>query len=220
MYNADAKWYKETPGRKPQYAKEHLLDTVIAYISGGYNQTQIANSMGVHPNTFSKWKKRYPEIEEAIAHGKELLIGRAENALVKRALGYKTTVEKHIVTLYGCENPDKKPRRVEKIITVEREIAPDLAAVKTLLSYLGKKLEKSNKEEVEDRISWFLEGLREPDEVSEDNDSAETEDGPEPESVEIPPDSHEARETAAVTPNAPEQDKNHENPRENYPFYP
>jgi transposase-like protein len=163
MVNVEAQWHAESKGRKPMYRKALLLDMILQHASGGYNQTQIAQAMGVHPNTFTKWKTRYPEIDEILTEGRELLIGRVECALVKRALGYRTVMEKHSVSFYGCEKEGRKPRRVERNHTVEKEVAPDLAAIRTLLTYLGKKLEKTKTEEQEDRIAYFLQGLREND---------------------------------------------------------
>jgi transposase-like protein len=172
MVNINAQWHSETKGRKPLYGKAHLLDMIMQHASGGYNQAQIAQAMGVHPNTFTKWKKRYPEIDQILSQGRELLIGRVETALVKRALGYRTTIEKHSVSFYGCEKEGRKPRRVERNHTVEKEVAPDLAAIKTLLTYLGKKLEKTKREEIEDRIGYFLQGLRENDDEDDAHGSA------------------------------------------------
>jgi transposase-like protein len=174
MVNVEAQWRPESKGRKPMYGKAHLMDMILQHASGGYNQTQIAQVMGVHPNTFSKWKKRYPEIGEILTQGRELLIGRVETALVKRALGYKTTIEKQCVSFYGYEKEGRKPRRVERNYTVEKEVSPDLAAIRTLLTYLGKKLEKSKAEEQEDKIAYFLQGLRETDETEKSNNDEDS----------------------------------------------
>jgi transposase len=151
----------EKAGRKPAFTRDELIEQVTRYTAEGLNQAQIAQVMNVHPNTFTKWKKQYPEIEGALKEGKELLIGRVENALVRRALGFRSNTEKTIVSYYGKEDGQGKTKRVERHISIERDVAPDLAAIKTLMAYLGKKLEKTAREETEDRIAYFLEGLRE-----------------------------------------------------------
>ena len=174
MIGVETSWHPETKGRKPAYDKEQLLETVIRYAADGFNQAQIAQVMGVHPNTFTKWKKRYTEIDDAIKQGRELLIGAVENALVKRALGYRTEIDKQVVTYQYNGDHEKHTKKTVRHISIERDIAPDLRAIRTLLTYLGKKLERDPQEDNFDRIAYFLEGLREPDSPEEEGPEEET----------------------------------------------
>ena len=65
-------------GRKPKFDKERLFEQVYELASIGLNQAQIARTMGIHPNTYCKWKKKYTELEEIFREGEEVAIGKVE----------------------------------------------------------------------------------------------------------------------------------------------
>lgn len=82
----------------------------------GLTDEQIAYNMGVSVASLYNWKNKYLEILEALKKGKEV-IDRLENALLKRALGYKyeeVTEE---------ESEDDFKRKV-----VIKEVVPDTTA--------------------------------------------------------------------------------------------
>lgn len=227
MIEVQPQWHSEMKGRKPMFEKPELLDRVLRYAADGFSQAQIAMTLGVHPNTFSKWKKRYPEIDEALKQGKELLIGKVENALVKRALGFRTVIDKQIVSFYHNGDHGKHTKKVIRHISVEKDIAPDLAAIKTLLSYLGKKLEKDPNEEHNDRIAYFLQGLREPDETKEEEMDVQEQEGFAQEETDENTDTGnpENNPVMGAMPEAPATGNTEtadilEKPGEKYPFYP
>ena len=80
----------------------------------GLIDEQIAQNIGIAASTLYEWKKQYPEISEALKKGKEVVDRQVENALLKRALGYKY---EEITTEYG-----KETKRVTK------QMAPDVTA--------------------------------------------------------------------------------------------
>lgn len=49
---------------------------------------QIAGKCSVNPDTLYTWKKRFPEISEALKRNADIVDTEVENALLKRALGY------------------------------------------------------------------------------------------------------------------------------------
>lgn len=55
----------------------------------GLTDEQIAKNMGIATSTLYAWKNEYEEISEALKRGKEVIDFEVENALLKRALGYK-----------------------------------------------------------------------------------------------------------------------------------
>lgn len=55
----------------------------------GLTDEQIADNMGINAATLYVWKKKYPEISESLKKGKEVVDRQVENALLKRALGYR-----------------------------------------------------------------------------------------------------------------------------------
>lgn len=54
----------------------------------GLTDAQIAENMGIHPMTLSKWKSKYEVINLALKKTKEIADREVENALKKSAEGY------------------------------------------------------------------------------------------------------------------------------------
>lgn len=57
----------------------------------GLTDEQIANNIGIKRQSLYDWKKKYPDISDALKKGKEIVDRQVENALLKRALGYSYT---------------------------------------------------------------------------------------------------------------------------------
>lgn len=87
----------------------------------GLIDEQIAENIGINPATLYDWKKKYPEISEALKRGKEVVDIEVENALLKRALGYEYTETK--TEEYIVEGVPVK--RVTKTV---KEVVPDTTA--------------------------------------------------------------------------------------------
>lgn len=83
----------------------------------GLTDEQIVENIGINPATLYDWKKKYPEISEALKKGKEIVDIQVENALLKRALGY----------LYE-EVRIEKTADGEKVTTTTKEVIPDTTA--------------------------------------------------------------------------------------------
>ena len=52
--------------------------------------------MGISRSTLNEWKKLYPDISDTLKRGKEVVDLQVENALLKRALGYRYTEDKYV----------------------------------------------------------------------------------------------------------------------------
>ena len=89
-----------------------------------FSLSDIAVKMGITIQTLKAWRDRYPEIEEAISEGKEIVDYRVENALLKVALGYTTTDVKTIIS-----PPDKNGNRAIRVEKTEKEIPPNPTAI-------------------------------------------------------------------------------------------
>ncbi|MGN0348226.1 MAG: transposase [Roseburia sp.] len=90
----------------------------------GLTDMQIAENIGISKQTFYEWKRKYADFSDSLKKGKEVVDRQVENALLKRALGYKykeTTRER--VT-------DKETGEGVLVITkvVEKEVIPDTTA--------------------------------------------------------------------------------------------
>ena len=68
------------------------LIRIAAWTRDGLTEAQIAEKLGVHPNTFSRAKKDKdcgPKIIEALCKTKDVVDMEVENMLLKRAKGYE-----------------------------------------------------------------------------------------------------------------------------------
>ena len=84
----------------------------------GLTDEQIAYNMGICRDTLIQWKKKYSDISDTLKKGKEVVDRQVENALLKRALGYKYTE----VTKERIDGSLVVTKEVEK------EVVPDTTA--------------------------------------------------------------------------------------------
>lgn len=90
-------------GKYKEWLEEDKLLLLESWARTGLTDEQISHNMGIATGTLYEWKKKYSEINEALKNGKEVVDILVENALLKRALGYKyeevkTETEMGIVT--------------------------------------------------------------------------------------------------------------------------
>ena len=67
----------------------------------GLTNEQIAHNMGISRKTLQEWIKKYGDIGDTLKRSKEVVDLQVENALLKRALGYRydeITIENGIET--------------------------------------------------------------------------------------------------------------------------
>ena len=88
---------KRGPGKYHDWITEEGLLKIEGWARDGLTDEQIAHNMGISPSTLYEWKKKYPEISEALKKGKEVVDREVENALLKRALGYEYEEVKQII---------------------------------------------------------------------------------------------------------------------------
>lgn len=70
----------------------HVKDKLIlveAWARNGLTDEQIAKNLGISKDTFYKYKKEYTDFSDSLKRGKEVVDTEVENALLKKALGYK-----------------------------------------------------------------------------------------------------------------------------------
>lgn len=61
---------------------------------------EIADALGITRSTLAEWKKKYPELSDALRKNKDVVDRQVEDSLLKRAMGYdyeKTELEVHVV---------------------------------------------------------------------------------------------------------------------------
>lgn len=110
-----------------KWLDEDGLMLIECWSRDGYTIEDIANKIGVDKKTLYDWRSQYPEIEEALRNGREIVDYKVENALLKSALGYQKKEVKVTTTMrYG--------KVVETIKEVtETEQAPNVNAIQTWL---------------------------------------------------------------------------------------
>lgn len=108
---------KRRGGRRGKY-HEWITPEGLIKIEGwardGLTNEQIAQNIGINPDTLYNWIKRFPEISDALKKGKEVVDRQVENALLKRALGYTYD---EVTYEFG-----------EEVKRVTKEVAPDTTA--------------------------------------------------------------------------------------------
>jgi len=111
-------------GKYEKWITEEGLVLLEGWARDGLTDEQIAHNVGVSRSTLNDWKKKYPDISDALKKGKEVVDLQVENALLKRALGY----EYEEITQESQWN--EKTNKYELVITksVKKRQAPETTA--------------------------------------------------------------------------------------------
>lgn len=80
----------------------------------GLTDEQISRNMGIAYSTFREWKKKYSAFSAVLKRTKDVVDREVENALFKRAMGYKYDEVTY--------------ERGEEVKRVTKEVAPDTTA--------------------------------------------------------------------------------------------
>jgi phage terminase len=100
--------------------KPRLVE-IEAWKRDGLTDEQICKNLGIVKDTFYKYKEKYADFSDALKKGKEVADIEVENALFKRAIGYKyKEVIKEVKEVDG-----KKSTYVKEVI---KEMPGDVAA--------------------------------------------------------------------------------------------
>jgi DNA-binding XRE family transcriptional regulator len=99
--------------------KDKLL-LVEAWARNGLTDEQIAKNLGISKDSFYKYKREHTDFSDSLKRGKEVIDIEVENALLKRALGYKYDEVTREV------NSDTGKLVVSKVVT--KEVQPDTTA--------------------------------------------------------------------------------------------
>lgn len=71
------------------WLQDEKLIILEGWARDGLTDEQIAENMGISARTLYRWKDKYCQICQALKKGKEAADRQVENALFKRAIGYK-----------------------------------------------------------------------------------------------------------------------------------
>lgn len=108
-------------GKFEYWLTEDGLTLLKGYARRGMNDEQIVAKMHIVPSTLYEWKKRFPEISEALKDGKDLPDIQVENALYEAAIGGNVTAM--IFWLKNRLKSEWKDKPVEDMQTAALETA-------------------------------------------------------------------------------------------------
>lgn len=80
---------KHPGGRPPKYNAQFHPLLAESLARNGLIDKEIAEKLEISESTLHKWKLDFKEFSESIKRGKESVDDQVENALLKRALGFK-----------------------------------------------------------------------------------------------------------------------------------
>lgn len=108
--------------RYDEWLTEDGLLLIEGWAREGLSDTDIMNNMGIVRDTFYKWKKKFPQFDQALKRGHAPVDYRVENALLKRALGYDY---EEVITEITTVN-DKQQKHVKKF---KKHMPADVGAI-------------------------------------------------------------------------------------------
>ncbi|MCE5169421.1 transposase [Paenibacillus profundus] len=117
-------------GRRNKYQThvEPKLLLIEAWARDGLTIEQIAAKLGVANSTFFDYKNKHSELSEALKRGQEVVDVMVENALFKRAIGYKYDE----VTKEADKQIDEETGELITVMVetkrVTKEVQPDVTA--------------------------------------------------------------------------------------------
>ena len=130
-------------GKFEYWLTEDGLTLLKGYARRGMNDEQIAAKMHIVPSTLYEWKKRFPEISEALKDGKDLPDIQVENALYEAAVGGNVTAM--IFWLKNRLKAEWKDKPVEDMQTAALE-----TAMRALADIIEKPAQNRNIEDFEE----------------------------------------------------------------------
>lgn len=108
--------------------QEWLTDEGLLLLEGwardGLTDEQIAAKIGIGYSTLQAWKVKYQDILDTLKRGKDVVDRQVENALLKRALGYKYDE----ITKEISIDPSTGEERLKVTKIVTKEVQPDTTA--------------------------------------------------------------------------------------------
>ena len=113
------------------------LTLVEGWARDGFTNEQIAEKLGINPDTLYQYQKKYPEFSETLKRGKEIVDYQVENALLKNALDGNVTAQ-----IYWLNN--RKPKQWKnKRESIEKN-NEEITKVEQLLNKIKEEAENDN----------------------------------------------------------------------------
>lgn len=110
-----------------EWLTEDGLLRIESWASDGLTNEDIAHNMGITRQTLNNWCKKYTSIFDALKKGREPVVRRLENSLIKKAQGFEY---EEITTEMWVDDDGQKRQKVSKH---KKYSAPDTSALIFLL---------------------------------------------------------------------------------------
>lgn len=120
------------PSKYDSYVKPYLGE--IEKWTEDFTDEQIAEKLGISRITFINYKKKYPELAEAVTRGRKKLVKILKDTLKKKAKGFY--YEETKTTKIRNPDADSDIEWVEKIEITRKYAQPDTGAAHLLLKNL------------------------------------------------------------------------------------
>ena len=111
--------------RKSKYAEyvKPMLSKITEWSKSGATDEEICSALGIAQSTFYEYKKKYPELSEALRTGRQNVVLTIKAALFKRAIGFE----------YEERRGTQKNGQLTNIEIFKRYCPPDTTAAQLLL---------------------------------------------------------------------------------------
>lgn len=110
---------KKGNGKYHKWITEEGLLKIEGWARDGLVDEQIAHNIGIARTTLYDWSNKHSDISDALKRGKEVTDRQVENALFKRALGYK-----YIET---TKEPVMNPKTGQFEFVISKEVIKEVA---------------------------------------------------------------------------------------------
>lgn len=117
---------------RPSTFNEVMFTKIIEMAERGATDIEIAEFIGVHPNTIGYWKKTNQEFLFALKEAKNIADGLVEASLFRRATGYSHPAVKHFLDKQIVEDEFTGEKRVKSVVIKEEyteHYPPDTMAI-------------------------------------------------------------------------------------------
>lgn len=105
--------------RAQPWLEEAGLTLLRGWAREGLTPRAIAGRMGIGLRTLERWRRKYPDIAQALTGTREVVDRQVEDALLQRALGYETVERRVEVSAKG----------ERKEVSTVKQVGPDVSAI-------------------------------------------------------------------------------------------
>lgn len=121
------------------------LDMISGWARNGLSNVQIAQNLGISVSAFDKYRREHEELVDALNQGKEDAEVIVENALFKRATGYKyKEITKMRQKVYGEDGDWTGEYKMVVTKKVTKEVPADVGAAQYWLEHRAPKRWEKN----------------------------------------------------------------------------